>query len=95
MAHGLVGEVVAFIPPAGSVVEDRYQVRLLGQESRSLPRRFPTPFGDVRLVTVKALLPAEHAYVSKRGTEGTAELARRFEANGEEHVSRPTRRAVV
>jgi hypothetical protein len=67
---------------------------LLGLESRTLPRHFSTPFGDVRLVTVKALLPAELEYVSKRGTEGPAELARRFEANGEEHVSRAARRAL-
>ncbi|MGZ3461105.1 MAG: hypothetical protein ACXU86_21670, partial [Archangium sp.] len=68
---------------------------LLGQESRTLPRQFSTPFGDVRLVTVKALLSAELEYVSKRGAEGAAELARRFAENGEEHVSRANRRAVV
>ncbi|WP_232537655.1 imm11 family protein [Cystobacter fuscus] len=68
---------------------------LLGQESRSLPRLFPTPFGDVRLVTVKALLPAELEYVSKQGAEGLDELARRFARTGEEHVSRARRRAVV
>ncbi|HYO73426.1 MAG TPA: DUF1629 domain-containing protein [Archangium sp.] len=68
---------------------------LLGQESRSLPQLFPTPFGDVRLVTVKALLPAELEYASKRGTQGTAELAQRFAGNGEEHVSRANWQAVV
>jgi hypothetical protein len=68
---------------------------LLGVESRTLPRQFPTPFGDVRLVTVKALLPAELEYVVKRGTEGLAELARRFAEDGEEHVSRANRRAAV
>lgn len=68
---------------------------LLGLESRTLPRRFSTPFGDVRLVTVKALLPVEAQYVAKRGAEGAAELARRFVASGEEHLSRSGRRAVV
>lgn len=68
---------------------------LLGLESRSLPRQFPTPFGDVRLVTVKALLPPELTYVTERGAQGAAELARRFEQNGEEHVSRAQRHAVV
>jgi len=82
------------MPPAFVTAEGRVGV-LLGQESRSLPRHFPTPFGDVRLVTVKALLPAELEDVSKRGTEGPAELARRFEATGDEHVSRAARRAVV
>ncbi|PTL85810.1 imm11 family protein [Vitiosangium sp. GDMCC 1.1324] len=68
---------------------------LLGLESRTLPRQFPTPFGEVRLVTVKALLPAELEYVLTRGEEGPVELARRFSENGEEHVSRAQRRAVV
>ena len=67
---------------------------LLGLESRTLPRHFPTPFGDVRLVTVKALLPAEWD-VASRGSEGTDALARRFAQTGEEHRSRPDRRAGV
>ncbi|OJT16377.1 hypothetical protein BO221_50165 [Archangium sp. Cb G35] len=66
---------------------------LLGQESRSLPRLFPSPFGDVRLVTVKALLPAELEYASMRGAQGAAELAQRFSETGEEHVSRASRQA--
>jgi len=81
--------------PASLVTQEGRVGVLLGLESRTLPRHFPTPFGDVRLVTVKALLPAERDYVSRRGREGTEELARRFEANGEEHVSRAARRAVV
>jgi hypothetical protein len=68
---------------------------LLGLESRTLPKQFSTPFGDVRLVTVKALLPVELEYVLKRSAEGLAELARRFAGNGEEHVSRANRQAVV
>jgi hypothetical protein len=64
---------------------------LLGLESPTLPRHFPTPFGEVRLVTVKALLPAELAYASTRGAEGLAELARRFAQDGEAHVSRAPR----
>jgi len=67
---------------------------LLGLASRSLPRQFPTPFGEVRLVTVKALLPAELRYVLKRGAEGAAELARCFEQTGEEHLCRVSRQAV-
>ncbi|WP_309888881.1 imm11 family protein [Archangium sp.] len=82
------------MPPALVTQEGRVGV-LLGLESHTLPRDFPTPFGDVRLVTVKALLPAELEYVSKRGAEGAAELARRFEATGEEHVSRANRQPVV
>jgi hypothetical protein len=81
--------------PAALVTQEGRVGVLLGLESSTLPRHFPTPFGDVRLVTVKALLPAERDYVSSRGREGMAELARRFEANGEEHVSRATRQPVV
>ncbi|WP_434383728.1 imm11 family protein [Melittangium boletus] len=68
---------------------------LLGLDSRTLPRSFPTPFGDVRLVTVKALLPSELEFVVKRGAEGPLELARRFTRTGEEHVSRASRHGVV
>ncbi|OJT18394.1 hypothetical protein BO221_40710 [Archangium sp. Cb G35] len=82
------------IPASLVTTEGRVGV-LLGQESRSLPRLFPSPFGDVRLVTVKALLPAELEYASKRGAEGAAGLARRFSETGEEHVSRASRQAVV
>ncbi|MBM7118624.1 imm11 family protein [Archangium primigenium] len=82
------------MPPALVSKEGRVGM-LLGMESRTLPRHFPTPFGDVRLVTVKALLPAELEYVSRHSREGTAELARRFAQAGEEHVSRANRRPVV
>jgi hypothetical protein len=81
--------------PASLVTREGRVGVLLGQESRTLPRQFPTPFGDVRLVTAKALLPAELEYVLKRGADGAAELARRFSENGEEHVSRANRRAMV
>ncbi|HZH78823.1 MAG TPA: DUF1629 domain-containing protein [Archangium sp.] len=81
--------------PAALVTQEGRVGVLLGLESRTLPRHFPTPFGDVRLVTVKALLPSELAYVVTRSSEGTGELARRFEANGEEHVSRAARQPVV
>jgi len=49
----------------------------------------------VRLLTVKALLPAELAYPLEHGAEGQAELARRFTESGEEHLARARRRAVV
>lgn len=81
--------------PASLVTSEGRVGVLLGLESRVLPRQFPTPFGDVRLVTVKALLPVEAQHVAKRGAEGAAELARRFVASGEEHLSRTDRRAVV
>ncbi|HZI05632.1 MAG TPA: hypothetical protein VEZ71_16500, partial [Archangium sp.] len=68
---------------------------LLGMEARTLPAHFTLPAGEVTLVTVKALLPAELDYLLARGAEGQVELARRFTANGEDHVSRVRRRPVV
>jgi len=53
------------------------------------------PYGEVKLVTVKALLPSELAYLLEHGTEGLAELARRFADSGEEHLSRLKRKPVA
>ena len=91
----LAMEVAGDGMPASLVTTEGRVGVLLGLESRTLPRHFPTPFGDVRLVTVKALLPAELEYVTKRGEKGMDELARRFAESGEEHLSRARRRAVV
>ncbi|WP_342747787.1 imm11 family protein [Melittangium boletus] len=68
---------------------------LLGLASNTLPRHFATPAGEVRLVTVKTLLPSELAYRVQHGKQGREELVRRFVENGEEHLSRARRRAVV
>jgi hypothetical protein len=94
-AGPLVLEVAGTGMPASLVTREGRVGVLLGMESSTLPRHFPTPFGDVRLVTVKALLPMELEYGVKHGPEGTAELARRFAESGEEHVSRANRQAVV
>jgi hypothetical protein len=74
--------------PASLVTPEGRVGVLLSLASRSLPRLFSTPFGEVRLVTVKALLPTELGDVKKHGEKGLAELARRFAETGEEHVSR-------
>ncbi|WNG29521.1 hypothetical protein F0U62_40140 [Cystobacter fuscus] len=68
---------------------------LLGLESSTLPRHLATPAGEVRLVTVKALLPSELAYRVQHGKQGREELARRFAEKGEAHLSGASRRAVV
>src|SRR6218665_243177 len=81
--------------PKSLVTEEGRVAVLLGVESRTLPGHFSTPYGQVRLVTVKALLPAELEYVLEHDAEGHAELARRFAESGEEHLSRAKRRAVV
>jgi hypothetical protein len=68
---------------------------LLGVKSRTLPSHFSTPYGEVKLVTVKALLPSELAYLLEHGAEGQDELARRFAESGEEHLSRLRRKPVA
>ncbi|RKH11443.1 hypothetical protein D7X74_25480 [Corallococcus sp. CA047B] len=68
---------------------------LLGMATDSLPARFPVPGGDVRLVTVKALLPSELKWMLQQGRGGAAELARRFTEAGDGHVSRSWRQPVV
>ena len=82
------------MPKALLTREGRVAV-LLGVASRTLPGRFSTPYGEVKLITVKALLPSELAYVLEHGAEGQAELARRFLGNGEEHLSRLKRKPVA
>ncbi|MFY2561714.1 imm11 family protein [Corallococcus terminator] len=68
---------------------------LLGMESSTLPVRFTMPAGEVRLVTVKVLMPAELAYLLEHGTRGREELVRRFAQDGQAHLSRAWRQPVV
>lgn len=82
------------MPPALITNEGRVGV-LLGLESHTLPQHFPSPHGEVRLVTVKALLPSELAYRLQHGKQGREELVRRFAESGEAHLSRSQRHAVV
>ncbi|MFL5355404.1 imm11 family protein [Archangium sp.] len=81
--------------PKSLVTEAGRVAVLLGVASRSLPGHFPTPYGEVKLVTVKALLPPELKYLLEHGAQGQTELARRFVASGEEHLSRLKRKPVV
>jgi hypothetical protein len=81
--------------PRSLVTEEGRVAVLLGVESRTLPSHFSTPYGEVKLVTVKALLPSELAYLLVHGAEGQAELARRFVESGEEHLSRLRRKPVA
>ena len=82
------------MPESLATPEGRVAV-LLGAASRTLPGHLSTPYGAVKLVTVKVLLPSELAYLLEHGAKGQAELVRRFEATGEEHVSRAARQPVV
>ncbi|MDC0708106.1 hypothetical protein POL68_06450 [Stigmatella sp. ncwal1] len=68
---------------------------LLGMESSTLPGCFTMPAGEVRLVTVKVLMPVELAYLLEHGKRGREELVRRFCQEGQAHVSRAWRQPVV
>ncbi|SEN23976.1 hypothetical protein SAMN05444354_1352 [Stigmatella aurantiaca] len=68
---------------------------LLGMEPGTLPRAFSMPAGEVRLVTVKVLLPTELAYLLAHGKTGRDALLRRFGQEGHEHLSRLWRSPVV
>jgi uncharacterized protein DUF1629 len=81
--------------PKTLVTEEGRVAVLLGVESRTLPSHFSTPYGEVKVVTVKALLPSELVYLLEHGAEGQAELARRFVESGEEHLSRLRRKPVA
>ena len=79
----------ALLSPEGRVAV------LLGIPTPSIPSHFAMPDGQVKLVTVKALLPSELAYLLELGAEGLAELSRRFQLGAEPHLSRARREPVV
>jgi len=78
-----------FHTPQGQVIA------LLGMPAPSLPSSIPTPHGEVRLRTVKVLLPSEDAYMDEHGDAGADEVIRRFLESGEEHLSLRKRKPVV
>lgn len=81
--------------PTSLVTQEGRVGVLLGVESATLPRHFTLPEGEVQLVTVKALLPAEFAYAADHGAAGREQLARYFVGSTEQHVSRARRKSVV
>jgi len=68
---------------------------LLGMPTPSIPSHFSMPDGQVKLVTVKALRPSELSFALEHGTEGLAELSRRFLLSDERHLSRARGKPVV
>jgi hypothetical protein len=68
---------------------------LLGMDAATLPGHLAVPSGQVRLVTVKALMPPELAYLLEHGKPGRDELIRRFNQEGPAHLSRSWRQPVV
>ncbi|NOK13416.1 imm11 family protein [Corallococcus exercitus] len=84
-----VGMPETLVTPEGRVAV------LIGMETDSLPSRFMLPGGEVRLLTVKALMPAELQWLLRQGKGAAAELIRRFNEAGEGHLSRSWRQPVV
>ncbi|RYD66549.1 MAG: hypothetical protein EOP83_04775, partial [Verrucomicrobiaceae bacterium] len=68
---------------------------LLGMEPITLPRNFTMPAGGVRLVTIKALLPTELAYLLEHGKKGRDELLRQLDQADHGHLSRVGRSPVM
>jgi hypothetical protein len=81
------------MPPSLVTQEGRVGV-LLGMEASALPRGFSMPGGEVRLITVKALPPAELSYLLEHGKDGRDELLRRFGQEGHGHLCRVGRSPV-
>jgi hypothetical protein len=81
--------------PQQLVTQDGRVGVLLGMEPSSLPRGFRMPAGEVRLVTVKVLMPTELAYLLEHGKKGWDELLRRFDQEGHGHLSRVGRSPVA
>ncbi|CAM4492764.1 imm11 family protein [Corallococcus exiguus] len=84
-----VGMPETLVTPEGRVAV------LIGMETDSLPSRFALPGGEVRLLTVKVLMPAELKWLLQQGKCAAAELIHRFKAAGETHLSRSWRQPVV
>lgn len=84
-----VGLPETLVTPEGRVAV------LIGMETDSLPSRFMLPGGEVRLLTVKVLMPAELQWLLRQGKGAAAELIRRFNEAGEGHLSRSWRQPVV
>ncbi|RKG52830.1 hypothetical protein D7X30_32955 [Corallococcus sp. AB011P] len=65
---------------------------LLGMDTPTLPTHFTMPDGQVRLVTVKTLMPRELTYLLEHGRE---ELLHRFNQSHPGHLSNAWRQPVV
>jgi hypothetical protein len=68
---------------------------LLGVGGPTVPATFALDGGDVRLVTVTLLRPAELAHILEDPENGRAEVAARLRAAGHHHVSSLRRPSVI
>ncbi|RYZ33272.1 MAG: hypothetical protein EOO71_42380, partial [Myxococcaceae bacterium] len=84
-------EVAGYRMPETLLTKDGRVGVLLGMDTPALPSHFTMPDGEVRLVTVKALMPAELTYLLEHGKNGREELIRRFNERGPGHLSRAWR----
>ena len=81
----------AHLPEPLLTKEGRVAV-LLGMDTPTLPGHFTMPDGQVRLVTVKTLMPRELTYLLEHGRE---ELIHRFNQSHPGHLSKAWRQPVV
>ncbi|RYZ33262.1 MAG: hypothetical protein EOO71_42395, partial [Myxococcaceae bacterium] len=84
-------EVAGYRMPETLLTKDGRVGVLLGMDTPALPSHFTMPDGEVRLVTVKTLMPAELTYLLEHGKNGREELIRRFNERGPGHLSRAWR----
>ncbi|NOK11245.1 imm11 family protein [Corallococcus exercitus] len=78
--------------PEPLLTKDGRVAVLLGMDTPTLPTHFTMPDGQVRLVTVKTLMPRELTYLLEHGRE---ELLHRFNQSHPGHLSRAWRQSVV
>ncbi|NOK37239.1 hypothetical protein D7W79_23665 [Corallococcus exercitus] len=78
--------------PEPLLTKDGRVAVLLGMDTPTLPSHFTMPDGQVRLVTVKTLMPRELTYLLEHGRE---ELLHRFNQSRPGHLSRAWRQSVV
>ncbi|NOK23841.1 imm11 family protein [Corallococcus carmarthensis] len=78
--------------PEPLLTKDGRVAVLLGMDTPTLPTHFTMPDGQVRLVTVKTLMPRELTYLLEHGRE---ELLHRFNQSHPGHLSRAWRQPVV
>ncbi|RKG89366.1 hypothetical protein D7W82_07455 [Corallococcus sp. CA049B] len=78
--------------PEPLLTKDGRVAVLLGMDTPVLPGHFTMPDGQVRLVTVKTLMPRELTYLLEHGRE---ELLHRFNQSPPGHLSKAWRQPVV
>lgn len=78
--------------PEPLLTKDGRVAVLLGMDTPTLPTHFTLPDGQVRLVTVKTLMPRELTYLLEHGRE---ELLHRFNQSSPGHLSKAWRQPVV